>query len=233
MREKILPASEASLRVHGNGFLQAETKCGNKFHIWDTRLPRQKVPTFLHNHNHGFRSTVLHGSIKWIEYNLMWGGGEEPFDDMFVPHQCVPRKGKDTRLEPSTVRIKGSNSDWRLCSLFNSREFVLRRGSEYQWPLDMELYHEVHPIWIHNLKSRIDVAKARNGEYFIIDRYLPTDEEIQPRYDTVITFVERMDYCEDLPTVLVPYGQEPDNDFDRYAFERQATFVYEQAMEII
>jgi hypothetical protein len=97
----------------------------------------------------------------------------------------------------------------------------------------MNLYHEVHPVWIHNLKSRIDVAKARNGEYFIIDRYLPDDEEIQPRYDTVITFVERGEYCEDLPTVLVPVGEQPDNDFDRYAFQQQAEYVYEQAMEII
>jgi len=160
--------------------------------------------------------------VKWIEYNII----DNPCQttNWYSPHQCIPRKGKDTELEPVGDVPVG---------LINSREFVLRRGSEYQWPLNMELYHEVHPIWVHDLNSRIDVARARNGEYFIIDRYLPLDEEIQPRYDTVITFVERGEYCEDLPTVLVPYDQKPDNDFDRYAFEQQATFVYEQAMEII
>lgn len=203
MKDKILPAGEASLRIHGNGFLQAETRCGNKFHIWDTRLPRQKVQTLKHNHNHGFKSTLLIGDLRWSEFNLdLYGTGislELPShadwvaqydEDLYLTHQCIPREGKDTELEP-TGRVVG---------LINKREFHIKQGSEYDWPLDMKLYHQVEPVW---------------------------------HYERVVSFVERGKYCEDLPTVLVQVGQQPDNEFDRYAHNDIATQIYEEAMEAL
>ena len=210
-RDKILPASEASLRVHGNGFLQAETRCGNKFHVYDTRLPCQKVPTLIHNHNHGFRSTLLIGSLMWREfetYDPTKVGVGDP-EALFTPHQCIPRKGKDTLLEAT-----GDNDR----ALKYVREFILKQGSVYDWPLNMNLYHEVYP------------------QYFsqVLPFNLPPDPELEKRYDYVVSFVERGKYAESqLPTVLVPQGAEPDNEFDRYAFDQIATGIYEQAMENI
>lgn len=196
MRNKILPASKASLRIHGNGFLQAETRCGNKFHVWDTRLPQQKVRTLKHNHNHGFESTLLIGDLTWMEFEII--PEIHPGSPLyhFIRHQCIPRKGKDTRLEPVSHQSVG---------ITVPREFFLKEGSSYVWPLDMTLYHEVNPVW--------------SDTKFI--------------YQRVVTFVERREYCDKIPTVLVPRGQQPDNDFDRYAFNDIAVEVYEDAMEHI
>ena len=121
----------------------------------------------------------------WIEFETLHNTAEAP---LYTAHKCIPREGKDTRLEPS-----GS-----IVGLTPPREFLLREGSSYTWLLNMNLYHEVVPVSNH-----------------------------------VITFVERREYCEDIPTVLVPLGTQPDNDFDRYAFEEIAVQVYEEAMRLI
>ena len=200
MRSKILPANKASLRIHGNGFLQAETRCGNKFHVWDTRLPRQKVQTLKHNHNHGFESTLLIGDITWMEFEIIRDIHPQSPLYMYTPHQCIPRKGKDTRLEPSGPS----------CGLTIPREFFLKQGSTYTWPLNMNLFHELHPVWLYGLHTYSNDAPER-----------------------VVTFIERREYCDDLPTVLVPRGTRPDNEFDRYAHDDIATQIYEEAMEHI
>jgi hypothetical protein len=193
VRNKILPASRAKLRVHGNGFLQAETRCGNKFHVWDTRLPQQKVQTFKHNHNHGFESTLLIGDLMWKEFEIIHNVHPQSPIYLYTPHQCIPRKGKDTRLEPSGSTV----------GLTIPREFFLKEGSSYTWLLNMNLYHEVNSA----------------------------SESSSPLQ--TITFIERREYCDDIPTVLVPRGTQPDNGFDRYAFEEIAVQVYEEAMRAI
>ena len=217
MRDKILPASRAKLRIHGNGFLQAETRCGNKFHVWDTRLPRQKVPTLIHNHNHGFKSTLLIGDLRWREFSteLYAAGVSLTLDshlgyatsfkeDLFMTHQCIPREGKDTRLEPTG----------RLVGLINEREFYLKQGSSYDWPLNMDMYHEVVPVWLYGLYQEQGKPDCKH-------------------YERVVTFVTRGEYCVDLPTVLVPTLAQPDNEFDRYQHEDIAVQIYNEAMEHI
>lgn len=183
-----LPAEEAELRIHGNGFLQAETKEG-KMHVWDTRLPSQSVSTNMHNHNHGFTSEIVHGAISMVEWNLC---AANPRDEVYVPHCAIPRVGKDTKLEPSG----------ELVSLTNRRAFLFQAGSRYTFPLNMDLFHDVLPVWSEK--------------------------------QMVITLVTRGGFTSPiLPTVLVPMGLEPDNEFDRYAFEDIARTVYEDAVTLL
>ena len=189
----LLRTDKANLRIHGNGFLQAETGGSGKIHVWDRRLPKQETSTALHNHNHGFISRVLIGGIHMVEYTL-WN---PPIGDhtWYIPHQCIPREGKDTRLEPS--------SDY-LVAVTNRRDFWLEAGSEYTFPLNMNLYHQVEPIW--------------NGEEMII---------------TAVQGIDHIANESELPTVLVREGCEPDNDFDRYGFYDIACEVYEDAMTLM
>lgn len=187
----LLPADKAQLRVHGNGFLQAATSHGGKIHVWDKRLPRQEVPTKLHNHNHGFMSRIVRGGLHMVEYTL-W---RPPVaDTWYIPHQCIPRKGKDTRLEPSGD----------LVALTNRRDFWLEEGSEYTFPLNMTLYHEIEPRWC----EKETVITAVQGIHNIANEA-------------------------ELPTVLVREGCEPDNDFDRYGFDDIAREVYEDAVILL
>lgn len=128
---------KAGIRIHGNGFLQAETNNGGKIHVWDNRLPKQKVATPIHNHNHGFTSTILHGGLHMIEYRVAIVLPGISTHTKYYPHQAIPRKGKDTRLEAVGDPV----------ILTNQREFYLQPGSYYEFPLDMRVYHHVEPMW--------------------------------------------------------------------------------------
>jgi hypothetical protein len=58
-------------------------------------------------------------------------------DTIYIPHQCIPRKDKDTLLEPAGPPV----------AVTNRREFWLEQGSEYTFPLNMRLYHHVEPVF--------------------------------------------------------------------------------------
>lgn len=137
----MIPFDEAQVRFHGNGFLQAEDGKGGKFHMWHPACPRQKTRTFLHNHNHGFNSTIMYGSLTNVEYRL------ESFDsrtegyppwtaDYWLKYQCVPREGKDTVLEPT----------WYWCLPIHRRSMLMTERSCYDFPLDENLFHETLPV---------------------------------------------------------------------------------------
>lgn len=52
-------------RVHPNGFLQLDLDPSKteRLHIWDASLPRQEVPTLIHDHEFGLESTVYLGCL--------------------------------------------------------------------------------------------------------------------------------------------------------------------------
>ncbi len=187
----LLPTDEAQLRVHGNGFLQAATSDGGKIHIWDQRLPRQKTPTTLHNHNHGFMSRIIIGGLHMTEYTTWRPPHSSQADEWYIPHQCVPRTGKDTLLEQSDHPVR----------LTGKREFWLEEGSEYTFPLNPDLFHEVEPGW--------------GGSPAVI---------------TKVMGIPHIGNEKELPTVLVHERFEPDNDFDRYGHDEIARKIYESAV---
>ncbi len=133
--ELLQPADKAQLRVHGNGFLQAETANGNKIHIWHEQLPRQKVQSLKHNHNHGFTSTVLFGTLTMEEFGVdHWLPTDNIPEWEYKAYRAIPRKGKDTILELVAGAILGE-----------SRKFFLPTGSQYDFPLDFNLFHQIIP----------------------------------------------------------------------------------------
>lgn len=93
-------------RVHGNGFLQLDVgdRLGHwgensdvRVHIWDVRLPRQKVDTSIHNHRFGFVSQVILGTLINIDMVVSDAPdfGEIGLYDIYQP---VGRNGQDTML---------------------------------------------------------------------------------------------------------------------------------------
>ena len=98
----------AKICVHGNGFIQitpitfkrldSAQRPEARIHVWHPDCPRQKVPTTIHNHVFGFRSTIFAGqltnrtmeiaipwepnqlSMNWREYWLAAGWGERGLD---------------------------------------------------------------------------------------------------------------------------------------------------------
>lgn len=119
-------------RIHGNGFIQLDVS-DQRLHIWHPNLPRQEVPTQIHNHRFGFVSQVLLGRQLNICYDV-WYQNELKAGTHLV-YQVQTREGEDTILVPMadlycTINIRYSQ--------------VIPQGYAYQFsPLD---YHESAPL---------------------------------------------------------------------------------------
>ena len=125
----MIPFEEAKVRFHGNGFLQAEDGKGGKFHMWHPACPRQKVQTLLHNHNHTFRSTLLHGELEYKEFDVRLDA-----DGWYESYRCVPRKGKDTEL--------------RKVGIVNTIELAHGVHEELTtYEFELGRYHRIRPHW--------------------------------------------------------------------------------------
>ena len=60
-------------QVHGNGILRIRLQDDLYLHIYDPRIPRQKVRTDIHDHRFGFISKILQGELTQIKYNVTLG----------------------------------------------------------------------------------------------------------------------------------------------------------------
>ncbi len=60
-------------QVHGNGILRIRLQDDLYLHIYDPRIPRQKVRTDIHDHRFGFISKVLQGELTQIKYRTTLG----------------------------------------------------------------------------------------------------------------------------------------------------------------
>lgn len=81
-------------RVHGNGFVQVDLAPKTRLHVWHPYLPRQKVPTPIHDHRFGFTSEVLVGELLNVEYRVKIGYE-------FNVHEPQTRDREDTVLVPT------------------------------------------------------------------------------------------------------------------------------------
>ncbi len=115
------PRKFGTPRLHGNGFIQLDLDKGQRLHVWSDSLPQaQRIKTRVHDHKFGFHSEVILGTLLNFSYG-------------FVPHHSgtmrvyspVPRKGEDTRLEPTDVRGM----------LVASGNKSIPMGSSYDFPL--------------------------------------------------------------------------------------------------
>jgi len=89
-------------RVHGNGFIQLDLSETVRLHVWGHRdIPRQAVPTQVHDHTFNFRSRVLVGAIT----NVVYGAIDDP-DGSFMVYEAQPNVGEDTRLVSTGRRVR-------------------------------------------------------------------------------------------------------------------------------
>jgi len=115
----LLRKEGATPRVHGNGFIQLDLDEESRLHVWgDPEIPKQKVPTPIHDHVFGFESLLLVGRLLNIRYDWhprTWGNME-----IYTVH-C--REGDDTSLkstgefgyaEPTSIEvIEWTSPKWR------------------------------------------------------------------------------------------------------------------------
>ena len=104
-------------RVHGNGFIQLDLTERSRLHIWgDHRIPKQKVPTPIHDHVFGFESTVIVGRVINVVYAVE--AREHGDYRVYVPKIRVH---EDTILEPTSMQVVADPihvdmTDWQSSS---------------------------------------------------------------------------------------------------------------------
>lgn len=126
---KNLRSAGARPRVHGNGFIQIDLTETERLHIWgDTRIPRQRVYTGIHDHVFGFVSSIIIGRLL----NVVYGYHGVDYGDyqVYVPET---REGEDTILMPTS----------KQCRVFPIRaELVDANTSCRTYVMDPFIFHE-------------------------------------------------------------------------------------------
>lgn len=104
-------------RVHGNGFIQLDINERQRLHFWGhPKIPRQSVPSPIHNHVFDFTSQICKGTLTNVEYREIWSPG-----GLYGCWQAYARNGADTGLQDTG----------RRCNLQVSNIKILEQGDGY------------------------------------------------------------------------------------------------------
>lgn len=89
-------------RVHGNGFLQLDLSDTVRLHIWGhPSIPRQVVPTPIHDHRFAFASLILKGSMTNCLYEMFEPSDVYKMKTTHLEHSAMVRDRQDTILVPT------------------------------------------------------------------------------------------------------------------------------------
>jgi hypothetical protein len=120
-------------RVHGNGFVQLDITTSRRLHVWgDSRIPRQSVPSTIHDHTFSFRSRVYLGQLVHREIALV-PITSGPYEKYYA---VTNRGGEDTRLLKTPVRYEA----------LITQETLLRAGDTYTF--EARRFHETVAPWL-------------------------------------------------------------------------------------
>lgn len=119
-------------RVHGNGFVQLDLTERRRLHVWgDPRIPRQTVPSTIHDHTFSFHSQVYVGQMVHREVGLY-----PDSDGGYEMYYAVTNHGEDTRLVKTPT----------LYNVLIQREYLLKAGDRYKFAA--RKFHETVAPWL-------------------------------------------------------------------------------------
>jgi hypothetical protein len=119
-------------RVHGNGFIQLDLTLETRLHVWgDSRIPRQVVPSQIHDHAFSFTSRIVVGQIIHREIGL-WANSKGAYD----AYRPVKNVGEDTRLVKFPMRYSATIA----------AEKLFRAGDVYTF--EAYKFHETVAPWL-------------------------------------------------------------------------------------
>ena len=118
-------------RVHGNGFIQLDLQDNRRLHVWgDYRIPRQIIPSPIHDHTFSFMSTIIKGQLvnRSMNVRIDSGGGF----DLYV---AKINEKEDTHLEKQSYRV----------SVEIQHEILMKAEQQYTFPAGA--FHETVAPW--------------------------------------------------------------------------------------
>lgn len=149
-----LRASGTEPSVHGNGFIQLDLCSARnwrrnepirttfdeyRLHVWHHEVPRQAVPSMIHDHRFGFTSTVHYGRIANLVYDVVPPNEDNHHQTRaWQAWQAVPQSHvRNTILE----RARNPSFDLEL-----KYAEVVGTGHETQYQMMPFVFHETVPL---------------------------------------------------------------------------------------
>ena len=119
-------------RVHGNGFVQLDLTDRKRLHVWgDHRIPRESIPSQIHDHTFSFKSTVILGQL--IHRTILVAREPAGAYDLY---QAVVNHGEDTRSVKQEGRV----------SAMITAEALIGAGQSYSFQAGR--FHETVAPWL-------------------------------------------------------------------------------------
>jgi hypothetical protein len=120
-------------RVHGNGFIQLDLTDRVRLHVWgDPRIPRQDVPSLIHNHIFSFDSKIIVGQL--IHRTMMLMPHPEGAYTLYKAESAIPK------TDQSILLSTGEKANVTI-----TEERLLRTGEVYHFP--EYAFHETVSPW--------------------------------------------------------------------------------------
>lgn len=161
--DKILSASSGrqNIRVHGNGYIQLDLG-PLRLHVWADGIPRQKVPTLIHNHTYSYQSTIVGGVLQHQVYRLDTAG------TAYRLYKAESTKGQDTRLLWTKEEVGARPID----------TFSFPAGSSYDFAAGE--FHTATPLWLPTITL---MQKTKEGVAHGPIVLCPRDQEPDNTFD--------------------------------------------------
>ena len=196
---RILPylqslATDYSPRVHANGFIQIDITKSVRLHIWGHHdIPRQRVPTPIHDHTFNFTSRVLFGALNDRLYSIAEPQPESAFapeQQLYQLHVARVARGDNTTLFPEGPHV------------------IARCERSVMWsPMRWDLEPFDDP----------QLADGGGDTYTMCAGEFHESIALMPSASVIIKDGASLAQGGPSPRVLVPIGQQPSNEFDRHA----------------
>lgn len=93
--------------VHPNGFIQLKLSDGRRMHFWDSSIPRQKVPTLIHDHAFDMQSEIVAGTLLHREVKV-----HDEEDGYYDVYEAVTVEGVETKLVKAGHRARADMQSW-------------------------------------------------------------------------------------------------------------------------
>lgn len=131
LEAETLRSSAARPRVHGNGFVQLDLTERRRLHVWgDPRIPRQVVPSQIHDHTFSFRSRIVVGQLVHRTISVV----KDPAGGYDL-YKAVVNHGEDTRLLKQPGRVSATITN----------ECLIAAGEQYTFQATR--FHETLAPW--------------------------------------------------------------------------------------
>jgi hypothetical protein len=211
VRIEELRAKGRQPRVHGNGFIQLDLndEGTRRLHVWHDDIPRQEIPTPIHDHVFALRSKVIAGTLIHEELETIETASNAATHRVFRAQQEPGTQ--NTILVP----------DEGVVELAVGQRLVLGAGSVYTfpaWKLHQTDYRGTTATIMDKVESSLQYTMEHDG---MCNDYTGCNSGCQwvPEYGR--------------PRVLVPIGAEPDNNFRRDAHDPETLWPFiERALEL-